>query len=176
MRRIVPLAIILLGIVSIAIGTMPQNDDVTKSRNISSVICLSCLGITSTTSDDLTIDDLTRIQYTSFKQNVTIYMFSTKTCTSCPRVIQMCDEIAKFSDNVTSIEVKYDDDVEGFRELAAMYEARAESVGVPWMVVANESGDYISWLYESYRDGYPKQGDMRYVIQIIDAVIELGTT
>ena len=175
MKRILPLAIILLGILSMAIGTFPQHDDITKSRNISSVICLSCLGITSTTSDDLTIDDLTRIQYTAFTQDVTIYMFSTKTCTSCPRVIQMCNEIAKFSDNVTSVEVKYDDDVEGFRELATMYAARAESIGVPWMVVATESGGYVSWLYESYRDGYPTKGDMRYVIQIIDAVIELST-
>lgn len=175
MKRVIPLAIIIIGIAAIAVGTLPHNDDVTRSRNISSVICLSCLGITGTTADDLTIDDLTRVQYTDFTQNVTVYMFSTKTCTSCPRVITMCDEIAKFSDNVTSVEVKYDDDVEGFRELATLYNARAESIGVPWMVVVNESGDYISWLYESYREGYPMPGDMRYIIQIIDAVVELGT-
>ena len=175
MRRGVPLVLFMLGIALIGIGTLPQFDDVTKSKNISSVICLSCLGITSTASDDLTIDDLTRVQYTPFRQRVTIYMFSTETCTSCPRVMELCREIAKFSDYVTASEVKYDDDVEGFRELASLYKAKAESVGVPWMVVVNESGSYASWLYESYMDGYPKGGDVRYIIQVIDKVIALGT-
>jgi hypothetical protein len=43
------------------------------------------------------------------------------------------------------------------------------------MVVVNESGSYASWLYESYMDGYPKGGDVRYIIQVIDKVIALGT-
>ncbi|MHC1598771.1 MAG: thioredoxin domain-containing protein [Candidatus Methanofastidiosia archaeon] len=174
-KRLAPYIILVLGIVFLIIGVLPQYDDVTRSKNISSVICLSCLGITNTTSDYLVIDDLTKIQYTEFEQDIVIYIFSTETCKSCPRVIAMCQELARFSENVTAIEVKYDNDVELFRELAAQYNSDAESVGVPWVVVTNENDDYESWLYESYITNYPKPDDIRYIIQVIDMVVKLGT-
>ncbi|HHN81928.1 MAG TPA: hypothetical protein ENN11_04835 [Methanomicrobia archaeon] len=175
-RRLAPYLVIMLGIAFLYVGTLPENEDVTRSRNISSVVCLSCLGLTGTTSDELTIDDFTRMKYTTFNDNINIYIFSTETCKSCPRVINMCNEIAKFTDKVSVEEIKFEDDVERFRELAERYGSQAENVGVPWIVVADEDdGEYESWLYESYLEGYPTN-DMRYIVQVIDMVIKFGTT
>ena len=174
MKPSVPAIVFIVGIVLIGLGAFTY-DDVTRSNNISSVVCLSCLGITNTDNDDLSIDDLTRVQYSSFTQDVTLYVFSQIDCRSCPKVVGMAKEIAKFYSSITAVEVKYDYDTELFRSLALQYDCNAESVGVPWIVIVNEQGAYESWLYESYLPEYPKDDDIRYVIQIIDKVIELGT-
>jgi len=150
-----------------------QTEDVKKSKNISSALCLACLGITNTFTDDLTIDDLTRIQYSGINTELTIYVYSTDTCTTCPHVIQMCREIEKFSDMVTVDVVKLEEDEERFNQMAQLHGIEV-SQGVPWITIDNGLST-MTWRYEEYLNGYPKGKDSRFILQVIDMVIMFGS-
>ncbi|HPR41133.1 MAG TPA: hypothetical protein PK718_01115 [Candidatus Methanofastidiosa archaeon] len=172
MRRLgLCLVLIIISFSLIYVGAMEQ--DVKRSRNISSALCLACLGITNTFEDKLIIDDLTRIQYSGIDNDVTIYIYSTETCTTCPHVIEMCEEMEKFSDRITVEEIKLEEDEEKFYEMANEYGVEV-SQGVPWITIDNGT-ETITWRYEEYLDGYPKNNDPRFITQVIDMVIKFGT-
>ena len=160
------LVLFILSVSLIYVGW--QEQDVKRSKNISSALCLACLGITNTS-----IDDLTRIEYSGIVNDITIYVFSTETCTTCPHVIAMCREIEKFSNKVNVVEIKLEEDEQMFNEMAEQYGVEI-SKGVPWITIDNGVST-ITWRYEEYLEGYPKSNDSRYITPLIDMVIRFGT-
>jgi len=172
MKRIaLCLVLVVLSLSLVFVGS--QEQDVKRSKNISSALCLACLGITNTFTDELTIDDLTRIQYSGIKNDIVIYIFSTETCTTCPHVISMCEEMEKFSEKILVEEIKLEENEQLFVQMADEYGVEV-SQGVPWITIDNGEST-LTWRYENYLDGYPKNEDPRFITQVIDMVISFGT-
>jgi len=171
MRRLaLCMVLVLISFSLIFIGI--QEQDVKRSKNISSALCLACLGITNTFTDELTIDDLTRIQYSGIENDIIIYVYSTETCKTCPHVIIMCRETEKFSDRILVEEIKLEEDEERFEQMAGQYGVEV-SQGVPWITIDNGITTK-TWRYEEYLEGYPKNEDPRFIAQVIDMVIQFG--
>ncbi|MHC1605004.1 MAG: hypothetical protein ACXQTP_03435 [Candidatus Methanofastidiosia archaeon] len=158
MRKI-PLLVFIIGVALIVFGSL--QGQVSHSNNISSFICLSCLGITpDTAGEELTQNDL--IALNSIKNEVTIYIFSTEDCLSCPEVVAKCEEIAGVCPRITTMEVKYEKDVALFESLSQKYEVNIYE-GVPWITVVDYEENFSSFIVKD-----------KYVKQIIDLVVEFG--
>ncbi len=105
------IAVLIIGIVVLSYGvSLKQHVD---TENIATYICLSCLGLTSS-SYQTSIEDTGGIE--KIDRAVKLIVFSAEWCKSCPDAIKTVKEIAGASASIEYTVIEYEEHPETFEE------------------------------------------------------------